>query len=314
MRPVRADSAAASMTRRVAMASVLASSGAAPSSRQSWKWSRAGVNARTPVVQGDPLGGLRGGEGVGAVLVGMGRLLDVQGAAGAGQVSAAHRGGVEGAEQGGHHAVRELQQQPQVAVDAAPVFLPHGGDPGRLGAGRPARHGDHVAADVHQRPAAQFRLPADVAGAQRRAHAHVDVAQIADCAGVEQAAQAQCLRVVAEHHRLHQQHPAAGDGIHHALRRRRTGGERLLAEHVLAAFGGADRPLLVHGVGQRQVHRVDAVAPQQVVVAGERLGESPGRRQTPPPGRGRGWPRRPTRRARWRAPLARTPSARSGRC
>ena len=54
--------------------------------------------------------------------------------------------------------------------------------------------------------------------------------------------------------------PASARDVEHLLRLRGVRRERLFAQHVLAGAQGADRPLVVQAVGQRDVDRVDVAA------------------------------------------------------
>ena len=157
-----------------------------------------------------------------------------------------------------------------------------------------------VAAHVHGGAAGQGQLVADVAllpqGSRER---DVDVGDVAELARADDLHQALGEGVVLVVEGLHDHQ--AGVGVVH-LRHRPglvgVGGERLLAQDVLAGLEGRDGPVAVQPVGERVVDGVDVGIAHQfgvivqdagdLVLAGELLG----------PGTGRGPPRRRRRRDR----------------
>ena len=70
--------------------------------------------------------------------------------------------------------------------------------------------------------------------------------------------------------RRHELHVVALAGFDHAFAVVHAGGQRLLAQHVQAGLGRADRPCGVLRVGQRDVHRVDGAAVEQLARVGVR--------------------------------------------
>ena len=126
---------------------------------------------------------------------------------------------------------------------------------------------DEVAANVHQRAAADVHLVADV----RRIDVEVaeeaeDRAQLPDAALVQQLPQPQPLRMAAHHEGLADLH--AGARAHRQQRLRLGDGQadRLLAQHVLARLRGLDRPRHMQVVGQRIVDGVDVRVGEQLFV------------------------------------------------
>ena len=119
------------------------------------------------------------------------------------------------------------------------------------------RRRDRVAADVVQAAAADAGDVADVLAGRALKYAERagDDAQVADRAGLRELLRAQPLRVRARHERLADHD--AGAVAHGEQLARLVGVEadRLLAQHVLAGLGRADRPRHVQVVRQRVVDR-----------------------------------------------------------
>lgn len=206
-------------------------------------------------------------------------------------------GGAEGAFQ-----AQPSLAAPQVVAAAVGVFdavgelgggPAGGGQQGAPGGRRPVRGGGaHVGAG-HPQVRAEEELggaqrvggdlgqgagpPQGAVGvaAQRDAELGAEQAQFADQPVAEQLLDAGVLGVVEEHEALHQQQAAlAGEG-HRLVRVREAGGERLLAQHVLAGLKRPQGPLHVQFGRQRQVDGVHVVALQQPGVAGHRGAAEP---------------------------------------
>ena len=92
---------------------------------------------------------------------------------------------------------------------------------------------------------------------ERDAHRRFDMAHGAERAGIDDRLHARRQRVIAVVERLHQDPAAALRRLDHRARLVGVGGERLLAQHVLACAHGPDAPLGVQAVGQRIVDGVD---------------------------------------------------------
>ena len=201
--------------------------------------------------------------------------------------------------EGGVAASRELEHRGGEAVGVERGVAVDGGDDARgLGGEGEAGGLDHVAADVHERAAADVGAVADVGGVDVEvAEAAGHGAKFADALAGEELAEAEPLRVRADHEGLADLdagavadgEQGAGFGGGH--------GEGLLAEDVLAGFGGLDRPLNVQVVGERVVDGVDVGVGEERFVGGVGGGDVEGgwRRSARRRDRGRRW-RRP-----WRA-------------
>src|SRR5581483_5113398 len=121
--------------------------------------------------------------------------------------------------------------------------------------------------DVHERAALDVRAQPDVAGVvERVAEGGADEPHRPDRALVDQLAQAPRLRRVAVHERFRDEQPGLLGRVEHGLRLLRVGGQRLLAEHVLAGLERPDRPLAVERVRQRDVDRLDVRILEQRLV------------------------------------------------
>ena len=80
-------------------------------------------------------------------------------------------------------------------------------------------------------------------------------------------------RMQAIHERLHQQHVGGTAGLDHLDDLGDAEAERFLAQHVLPGRGCALGPLGVEVVGQRDVHRLDHVVGEHVVVRTVAVGD-----------------------------------------
>ena len=110
---------------------------------------------------------------------------------------------------------------------------------------------------------------------ERVAEHRADDAELPDCALRDELLQALRLRIVAVHERLAQVEAGAVGGVERGSHLFRVTRKRLLAEHVLARLEGAHRPVAVHRVGQRDVHRLDLRVGEQVIVRSERTWDIP---------------------------------------
>ena len=163
-------------------------------------------------------------------------------------------------------AVVEEQRGQPVGAHVG-VALDGAGHPQRLTAEDESRGVDQVAADVHERAAAELRPVANVRrvaiGVAERPE---DRSHLADAAARHQVLDRQPLRVGADHERfldLGSRAIADREELARLIRRERDG---LLAEHVLAALGRLDRPRHVQVIRQRIVDGVDAVVGEQLLV------------------------------------------------
>ena len=84
--------------------------------------------------------------------------------------------------------------------------------------------------------------------------------------------------------------PAPLGDVERALDLAGRGGERLLAQHVLAGLERADRPLDVQPVGQRDVDGVDVGVGEQRLVGAVRARDAVLVARTPARAPRRGWP------------------------
>ena len=159
----------------------------------------------------------------------------------------------------GGEPVGELQQGGRPLVDAAGTHLPVAADLVGLGTRDQPRHGDRIAADVHDAAAAEGvaeeaarRVEVGV-----KAEAGLDVANLADGPFPHQLHKAKRLRMASVHERFHEECLALlgliDDGHHLGV----VEPCRLLAEHGLARAKRAYRPLGVVGVRGGDVDGVD---------------------------------------------------------
>jgi hypothetical protein len=100
------------------------------------------------------------------------------------------------------------------------------------------------------------------------------VGQAADGAVGDQPAGQGGLGVVAVHQALDAAAAGRLGGVEAAGGVGGAGGERLLAEDVLARLQGLDRPLGVHGHRERDVDGVDLAGGQQLLVGAEAVAEA----------------------------------------
>ena len=117
---------------------------------------------------------------------------------------------------------------------------------------------DQITANIEQAAAAPGFHVADVCGIiQKEAEVADDRADVADASGARNVERAKPLRVRADHECFLNQHTGAVAHGQQMLRVRGDESDRLLAEHVLAGFGGAGRPLDMKMIWQRNVNRID---------------------------------------------------------
>ena len=150
-------------------------------------------------------------------------------------------------ERGGEAISVELR----VAVDEA-------GDAGGFLVEAGARSLDAVAADVVESAAAGFWSIADVGGVSVEvAEESGDGAELADAAFVDEGAEAQPLRVGADHEGFADEDAVSVADSEEGLGFGEVHADGLFAEDVLAGFGGFDGPRNVKLVGERVVDGVD---------------------------------------------------------
>jgi hypothetical protein len=160
----------------------------------------------------------------------------------------------------------EIEQAPELLVDALGAAHRRPAHRDRRSPEHPARDVDAVRAHVVQRPTAVLGHAANVAGIADREREHGDDGpQLSDRPLVEQAPDDLPLGVEAVHERLHPHDAARGAVVDHGGRLGRVERRRLLAQDVLARVGRPRRPLGVEVVRERNVDRVDV-----------RVGEQPG--------------------------------------
>ena len=152
----------------------------------------------------------------------------------------------------------EGQRRHRGQVDAVGRPLGRRLHPRRPLARRQAHQAHRIAAGIEQRAAAERRAEADIGRiVEVHPEARADQPHLADRALREPLAQGRHVRLGHVRIALAQDHLVAARGVEHRLGLGRRHGDRLLAQHVLAGLGGADRPFGVHAVGQRDVDRID---------------------------------------------------------
>ena len=158
--------------------------------------------------------------------------------------------------------------------------------------GRQQQRRQAVDADVEQRAAAHRRRPAVVRlVAQNPGEGRPREPQLAQAARAEDLGEALRSRVERRHVGLEQQHAGGVARRRHRARLEGGGGQRLLAQHVLAGLGGLDRPLGVEAVGERDVDGFHVGIAQDLVVGPkDPLGAEVARTRRRETTR---WPRRP---------------------
>ena len=136
-------------------------------------------------------------------------------------------------------------------------------------AGDQAGHGHGVAAEVHQAAAGGAVLQADIV--QGEAHvageAGLDQAHRAHRAGLDKLDQFCGLGMAAVHEGFEQKYVVVARGLDERHRLTQVGGQRLLAEDVLAGLRRLDAPLGVEMVGQGVVDHVYVRVGEQRLVA-----------------------------------------------
>ncbi len=183
-------------------------------------------------------------------------------------------------------AARKLEDGIRLQVHAGVLVVQHrlGRDDRRLPPGD-ADEVDGVAPDVHERPATQIAVEADVArlhdemgDAVVELHA-LHLAEHARGEHLEQPAREAVQSVVEPHESAP---PRSIRGVGDLRRGRAVRRQRLLAQHVLAALQRSHGPMRLHGRGERDVDEVDVrMVQDHVVVAGLGHPEAIGQRQCP---------------------------------
>ena len=166
-----------------------------------------------------------------------------------------------------HQPAREAQLSDEGAVDASLVEPREGRHDVRLLTRHPTRKADRITADVPKRAAAHAQVRTWVVrGGQEEGEAPADELEGSERAAAREVDGTDDLRMVEVHERLHRDptHPLRGG--RHGIDLGDAQRERLLAQHVLSGFQGADRPLSVQVVRERDVHRVDSDVGQEGLV------------------------------------------------
>ena len=142
--------------------------------------------------------------------------------------------------------------------------------------GEQAEEADRVAAHVHGGAAGQGQLVADVALLpQRGREGDVDLGDVAQLARADDLDQALGQGVVLVVEGLHDHQPGvAVVRLRHGPGLVGVGGERLLAQDVLAGLEGGDGPVPVQAVGEGVVDGVDVGVVDQLLVAADDAGNA----------------------------------------
>ena len=172
-------------------------------------------------------------------------------------------------------AARKAEVRAHPAVDPRRGQARLGADHLGLGAGEKTHDAHGVRADVHRRTAGEIEPVADVARQEEgNAEDHLDVAQAAELARVDDLPHPRRQRMVSPVKRFAEQLAGALGRLGHARGLRGVGGQRLLAEHVLACLERTDRPCAVQAVRQRIVDGVDLGIGEQRLVGRVRAWEA----------------------------------------
>ena len=165
---------------------------------------------------------------------------------------------------------------------------------------------DRIAPEVHRRPTTDRQIPADVVAldrarpgcrtrlrSDRSAPSTPESSTVRICVGV---------RVVPPVERLHHHHVGGPRGVGDESGVVGVGGERLLAQHVLAGLDRGDRPLTMQRRGRADVHRVDGRRTRSTPRTSRTPAEVPTSRRPAAHARDRGPRPRPVRPRRRRRP------------
>jgi hypothetical protein len=170
-----------------------------------------------------------------------------------------------------------FQQRGKQQIDAAGAhaFDGHGSGPRRPGRSAGGHIGhqpgevDGIAADIVERAAAELGLELDRRRiGEQKAKTRLDEFDFAERPAAHHVEHLAGAVGVAVHERLHERDAVRGAGGHHLAALRGIERDGLLAQDVFAEFGGADRPLAVERIGQRDVNGIDRGIVQQFLVIG----------------------------------------------
>lgn len=106
-----------------------------------------------------------------------------------------------------------------------------------------------------------------IEGQLGKTEARLDLAHVADHAVLHELDDPGGQRVKPIHVGFGHEGARLAGGLEHGVRLRRRQTHRLLAEHVLALFGGLDRPFRVKRMDRRDVDRIDFRVVDQCTVA-----------------------------------------------